>query len=101
MLMYRQLFFIHKSENDVAFPHFKDVILNHLKEISRKEIILAKVESNLLLDQKYSYFFEAEFESKDKMNELMNTQAGKQLTKALMDFHQMITVISINYNNKA
>ncbi len=59
------------------------------------------MESNLLLDQKYSYFFEIEFESKDKMNELMNTQAGKQLAKALMDFHQMITVISINYNNKA
>jgi prephenate dehydratase len=98
--MYKQLFFLHRSENDKAIPHFKDVILNHLKEISGKEIILAKVESNLLLDQKYSYFFEVEFESKDKMNELMNTQAGKQLTKALMDFHQIITVIAVNYDHK-
>ena len=99
--MYKQLFFLHKSENDKALPHFKDVILTHLSKLSGKQINIARVESNLLLDQKYSYFFDAEFESKDKMNELMNTQAGKQLTKALMDFHQMITVISINYNNKA
>lgn len=98
--MYKQLFFLHKSEEDKALPHFKDVILSHLIEVSGKEINIAKVESNLLLDQKYSYFLEVEYESKDKMNELMNTKTGKQLTKALMDFHKMITVISINYDNK-
>ncbi len=97
--MYKQLFLLHKSENDKALSHFKDVILNHLSELSGKAINLAKVESNLLLDQKFSYFFEVEFESKDKMNELMNSKTGKQLTKDLMDFHQMITVISINYDN--
>lgn len=96
--MYKQLFFLHKSENDVALPHFKDVILNHLKEISGKHMTIAKVESNLLLEQKYSYFFEVEFESKHKMNELMHTKSGKELTKALMDFHKMVTVISINYD---
>jgi len=98
--MYKQLFFLHKSEDDKALPHFKEVILANLSEVSGKEILMGKVESNLLLDQKYSYFLEVEFESKDKMNELMNTKAGKQLTKALMDFHKMITVISINYDNK-
>ena len=96
--MYKQLFFLHKSENDKALPHFKDVILAHLSEASGKKIDLAKVESNLLLDQKYSYYCEVEFESKDKMNELMNSKTGKQLTKDLMDFHQMITMISINYD---
>jgi len=98
--MYKQLFFLHKSENDKALPHFKDVILPHLSELSGQKIILAKVESNLLLDQKFSYFCEVEFESNDKMNELMNSKTGKQLTKDLMDFHQMITVISINYDIK-
>jgi hypothetical protein len=98
--MYKQLFFLHKSENDIALPHFKDVILTHLSELSGKKIILAKVESSLLLDQKFSYFCEVEFESKDKMNELMNSKTGKQLTKNLMDFHQMITMISINYDIK-
>jgi hypothetical protein len=95
--MYKQLFFLHKSENDKALPHFKEVILKHLSEVSRKKVELASVESNLLLDQKYSYFCEVEFESKDKMNQLMNSKSGKQLTKDLMDFHQMITMISINY----
>jgi hypothetical protein len=98
--MYKQLFFLHKTENDKAFPHFKEVILSHLSELSGKQINLARVESNLLLDQKYSYFCEVEFDSKDKMNELMSTKTGKQLTKDLMDFHQTITLISINYDIK-
>lgn len=98
MLMYKQLFYLHKSENDKALPHFKDVILKHLSELSGNEIKLAKVESNLLLDQKYSYFCEVEFDSKEKMNELMNSKAGKQLTKDLTDFHQMITMITVNYD---
>jgi hypothetical protein len=96
--MYKQLFLLHKSENDKALSHFKDVILTHLSELSGRTINLARVESNLLLDQKYSYFCEVEFESKDKMNELMNSKSGKQLTKDLMDFHKMITMISINYD---
>ena len=98
--MYKQLFLLHKSENDKSLSHFKDVTLTHLSELSGKAISLAKVESNLLLDQKYSYFCEVEFESKDKMNELMNSKSGKQLTKDLMDFHKMITMISINYDIK-
>jgi len=98
--MYKQLFFLHKSDNDKALPHFKDVILDHLSKLSGKHINLAKVESNLLLNQKFSYFCEVEFESKDKMNELMSSKNGKQLSKDLMDFHQMITMISINFDNK-
>lgn len=98
MLIYKQIFFLHKSEDDKALPHFKDVILTHLSELSGKQIKLAKVESNLLLDQKYSYYCEVEFESKNKMNEFMNSKPGKQLTKDLIDFHQMITMISVNYD---
>lgn len=97
MLMFKQLFFLHKSENDKALSHFRDVIIKHLSDITGNQVRLAKVENNLLLDQKYSYFCEIEFESKDKMNEMMNSKAGKQLTKDITDFHQMITVISINY----
>ena len=97
--MYKQLFFLHKSDDDKALSHFKEVILKHLSEISGNKVELASVESNLLLDQKYSYFCEIEFESKDKMNQLMNSKSGKQLTKDLMDFHQMVTMISVNYEN--
>ncbi len=96
--MYKQIFFLHKTEDDKALSHFKEVILETLSQLIDKEVRLAKVESNLLLEQKYSYCFEVEFESIDKMNELMNTKEGKQLNKALMDFHKLITVISINYD---
>lgn len=96
--MYKQLFFLHKTEDDKALAHFREVIVKSLSELAGKEITLAKVDSNLLLDQKYSYVCEIEFESKDKMNELMNSKTGKQLNKALMDFYQLITVISINYS---
>lgn len=96
--MYKQLFFLHKTEEDKALAHFREVIVKSLSELAGKEITLAKVESNLLLDQKYSYVCEIEFESKDKMNEMMNSKTGKQLNKALMDFYQLITVISINYS---
>ncbi len=97
MLMYKQLFFLHKTKDDKALAHFKEVILVHLSELAGKQIKLAKVESNLLLDQKYSYFCEVDYESEDKMNELLNTKAGKHLNKDLMDFHQLLTVISVNY----
>ena len=96
--MYKQLFFLHKTKDDKALAHFKEVILAHLSELAGKEIKLAKVESNLLLDQKYSFYCEIEYDSENKMNELLNTKAGKQLNKDLMDFHQLITVISINYS---
>lgn len=96
--MYKQLFFLHKTEDNKALAHFREVIVKSLSELAGKEITLAKVESNLLLDQKYSYVCEIEFESKDNMNELMNSKTGKQLNKALMDFYQLITVISINYS---
>lgn len=96
--MYKQLFFLHKSEDDKALPHFTEVILPLLSEISGKDIKLAKVASNLLLDQKYSFYCDIEFQTEEEMNKLMDSKAGKQLTKALMDFHKMITVISVNYD---
>jgi hypothetical protein len=96
--MYKKLFFLHKSAEDIALSHFSEAIIPLLIEISGTEIKLAKVENNLLLDQKYSYYCEVEFMSKDEMDKLMNTKSGKQLAKILVDFHKMITVISINYN---
>lgn len=96
--MYKQIFFLHKADDDKALSHFKEVVIETLSQLTGKDIKLAKVESNLLLEQKYSYCCEVEFESLDKMNELMNTKEGKQLNKSLMDFHKLITVISINYN---
>jgi hypothetical protein len=99
MLMYKNLFFLHKTEDDKALAHFKEAILTSLSGLSGKDIKLAKVGNNLLLDQKYSYYYEVEFESEDKMNEVMNSKMGKQLAKDLMDYHKLVTVISVNYNH--
>jgi len=97
--MFKQLFFLHKSENEQSIPPFYESVHQNLEELTGKKIKIGKIENNLLLDQKYSYFFGAEFESKTRMDELMSTNAGKLLTKSLMDFHKKITIISINYDN--
>ncbi len=95
--MYKVLFFLHKTEDDQLLKHFKNFTLKYLTEITGKEVRLAKVESNLLLDEKYSYFCEIETNTKDEMDKLMNSKAGKLLNKDLMTFHDLITVISVNY----
>lgn len=98
--MYKLLFFLHKSEDDNLLEHFQKFTLKYLSELTGNEITLAKVESNLLLDQKYSYFCEISAASKDEMDKLMSTKAGKLLNKDLMDIHELITVIAVNYKEE-
>ena len=95
--MYKLLFFLHKSEDDSLLQHFKDVTIKNLSRIKGKEIKIAKVEDNLLLDEKYSHFCEIAASSQDEMNKLLNARAGKELNKDLRDFHSDITIITINY----
>ncbi|MCX8104903.1 MAG: hypothetical protein N3D80_03400 [Ignavibacterium album] len=61
---------------------------------------LAEVESNLLLDQKYSHFCELAAIDKDEMDKKLNSSAGRELSKLLMESHRNITVISVNYQSK-
>lgn len=95
--MYKLLFFLHKSDDDSLQQHFNDITIKNLSRISGKEIKIARVENNLLLDAKYSHFCEISASSKDEMDKLMNTKAGKELNKDLSDFHSDITIITINY----
>ena len=96
--MYKLLFFLHKSEDKEIPRHFLDFTVRYLKEITGNEIMIAKVESNLLLEQKYSHFCEISSATKDEMDKLMNCKAGKELNKDLMEFHKHITVIAVDYN---
>lgn len=96
--MYKQLFFLHKTNDEKSLSHFKEFIIPPLSEIAGEQIKIAKVESNLLLETKYSHFCEISFESEQKMNKTMNSKPGRKLNEALRDFHKVITVISINYN---
>lgn len=96
--MYKILFFIHKPIDEKILKHFRTRTLKLLSELTGKEILLAEVESNLLIDQKFSYYCEVQFESKDEMDNKMNSKSGLTLSKDLMDFHHLITVINVNYN---
>lgn len=96
--MFKQLFFLHKTDDETALSHFKTFIMPALSEIAGEQIKIARVESNLLLETKYSHFCEITFESEQKMNDIMNSKPGRKLNEVLRDFHKLITVISINYN---
>jgi len=98
--MFKQLFLFNSLGDKDAVKHFSDVIISGLAELTGKQISIGKVESSFLLEQKYDYFCEVDFESKDKMNELFSTKIGKQLSKEVANFHKNITIISINYNIK-
>lgn len=95
--MYKLLFFIHKPVDDKILDHFRNHTLEIISELTNQPVKLGGVESNLLTKQKYSYLCEAVFGSKDEMENAMNSKSGLALNKDLMDFHQYITVISVNY----
>ena len=96
--MYKLLFFLHKTDDEDVLKFFKENTVKKLEEVVGAKVGIAVVESNLLLEQKYTYFCEISASSKDEMDRLMNSKAGKELNKSLMDFHKNITVIAINYN---
>jgi hypothetical protein len=95
--MYKLLIFLNKTDEESVQNHFKKITVKYLSKAISKEIKIGKVESNLLLDQKYSLFCEVTLESKDEWNSLMNTKDGKEFSKDLMDFHKHITPIFIDY----
>lgn len=97
--MYKLLIFIHKSKENNFLNFFRNSFLPLLNEIEGNEVKLAEVESNLLLDQKYSHFCELTANNKDEMDRKLNSSAGRSLSKLLMESHQHITVITVNYQS--
>lgn len=97
--MYKILFFLNKNDDEDVEKFFKGSFLDKLKEITGTPINIATVESNLLLNQKYKLFCEISSASKEEMDKMMSTKAGKELNKQLIDFHQNLTVITVNYNS--
>jgi len=98
--MYELLFFLHKTDDEDVIQFFKDNTVKKLEELIEGNVGIAKVESNLLLEQKYTYYCEISASTKDEIDRMMNSKAGKELNKSLMDFHKNITVIAINYNQE-
>ena len=96
--MYKLLFFLHKTDDEDVLQFFRDNTIKKLEGIIGKDVGIAEVESNLLLEQKYTYYCEISALSKEEMDRMMHSKAGKELNKSLMDFHKNITVIAVNYN---
>ena len=95
MLMYKLLIFLKKTDEEKINEHFEEYTLKYLKELNAERLKVGEVESNLLLDIKYSKYCEVETDSKSSFDELMNSKTGKLLSKDLMEFHQYLTVIPI------
>jgi hypothetical protein len=96
--MYKLILFLKKSDDKNVFIHFQDFTLKYLSELAGKKIIPGKVESSLLLDTKYSHFCEVEVELKEEMDKLLNSKAGKEFNKDLMNFHQHVDIIFVDFN---
>jgi hypothetical protein len=97
--MYKILIFLKKTNEEKTIDHFKNFTLKYISEIAGKEVKAASVENNLLLVEKYSYFCELTAGSKEEMDKLMNSNAGRELNKDMMEFHSFLTVIYVNYEN--
>lgn len=97
--MYKLLLFLNKTTDEQIINHFNEITLKLLEEVFDEEIRSANIESNLLLDQKYSKFCEVSSPSKIDWDIKMNSKAGKELNKDLANFHKFITAIFVNYEN--
>ena len=98
--MYKLLFFLHKTDDEDVIQFFKDNTVKKLEKLIGEDVGIAYVESNLLLEQKFTYYCEISVSSKEEMDRMMHSKAGKELNKSLMDFHKNITVIAVNYNQE-
>ncbi len=96
--MYKLLFFLKKTNHEQIQNHFIEYTIKYISAVVHQDIKIGKVESSLLLDSNYSLFCEAKVESKDTWDSLMNTVEGKELNKDLMEFHNSISVVFIDYN---
>jgi hypothetical protein len=96
--MYKLLLFLNKTDDEKIINHFNDYTLKYLSEISGQKVLAASVESSLLLEQKFSKFCEVSVDSKETWDEKMNSKSGRELNKDLMDFHQSVTIIFVDYN---
>jgi len=96
--LYKLLLFLNKTDDEKIIDHFEKFTLKYLSDITGEETKSGDVESNLLLEQKFSRFCEVSASSKEEWDRKMNSKAGRELNKHLMDFHQHITAIFVNYN---
>jgi hypothetical protein len=89
--------FLNKTSDEKVIDHFNKHTLKFLSEISGTAVPAGSVDSNILLEQKFSKFCEVTFKSKNEFDEKMASGEGLEFSKDLMEFHKFITVILVNY----
>ena len=97
--MYKVLVFLNKIKEEEIIDHFSNYTVNYLSNLCGKELRIGKVESNPLLEFKYSHFVELEFNSKEEWEKILGSEKGEELEKDLLEFHKYITIIFINYEH--
>lgn len=97
--MYKVLMFLKKTDDEEVINHFKNFLVKYFSNLAGKDLPIGSVESNPLLEVKYSLFAELEFESKEKWEKLFGSEAGEELAKDLIEFHKYITIIFIDYEH--
>jgi hypothetical protein len=95
--MYKILIFIFKSDKEFI-DYFKQNFLPLLSEINGNEVRLGEIESDLLLEVKFSHFCEISANSKDEMDQKLNSASGRKLGKLLMELHHKISVINVSFH---
>ncbi len=98
--MYKMLMFLKRSDDIKITEHFVNYTLKILSEFAGGKVSAAKVESNLLLDQKYELFCEVSLKSKDEWDKKSVSKEGRNLNKDLMNFHNFIDIIFVNYEEE-
>jgi hypothetical protein len=94
--MYRVLIFLYKVDEDFL-NYFVKNFIPILSDINGQEVKLAKVESNIILEQKFSHFCEITANSKDEMNLKLSSSSGKKLSILLINTHSKLSIINISY----
>ena len=97
--MYKVLIFLKKTNDEEVIHHFKNFLVKYFSDLVGKDLPIGSVESNLLLEIKYSLFIELEVESKENWEKLFVSEAGDNLEKDLIEFHKYINIIFINYEH--
>ena len=97
--MYKVLVFLKKTNDEEVIHHFRNFLVKYFSDLVGKDLPIGSVESNPLLEIKYSLFIELELESKENWEMLFVSEAGENLEKDLIEFHKYINIIFINYEH--
>lgn len=96
--MYKLIIFINKNLDEQTSNHLREYTIKYIEDLAGEKIKIGKVESNLLLDEKYQYFIEITTKTKDEMDAKMEGKAGRELIKDLSEMHRFLTFIFIDFN---